>query len=124
MTDPRTKLIGVILVGFLAITMENPVLLGVIALLSASALVRSGLTPQWWKRALTLAAFIAWGTVLSQGLFFPTTRVPWIQIGVLMGGRHTLGAHPISATSGGQSGWNRTGGIHLSRPTVYWPNCT
>ena len=82
MTDPRTKLIGVILVGFLAITMENPVLLGVIALLSASALVRSGLTPQWWKRALTLAAFIAWGTVLSQGLFYSEQpRVPWIQIG-------------------------------------------
>ena len=82
MTDPRTKLIGVMLLGLMAITIENPILLGALAVLSACALVRGGMTPQWWKRALALSIFIAWGTVFSQGLFYAEQpRVPWIQIG-------------------------------------------
>ena len=84
MTDPRTRLISVMLVGLLAITLESPEALGVLTSLSAAALIRAEMDPQWWRRALGVSAMIVWGTMLSQGLFYAEQpRVAWLQLGPL-----------------------------------------
>ena len=84
MTDPRTRLIALTLTGLLAITLESPLALGLLTLLSAVALVRAGLDPRWWRRALGLAVVIVWSTVLSQGLFYAEQpRVAWVELGPL-----------------------------------------
>mgnify|MGYP002884669712 CR=1 FL=1 len=99
MTDPRSRLIAVMLIGLLAITLESPEALGLLAAMSSIAMIRAGLDPQWWRRVLGVGAFIVWGTMLSQGLFYAEQpRVAWIQLGpvtiwregVLWGGVQSL----------------------------------
>jgi energy-coupling factor transport system permease protein len=80
--DPRTKLALMAATGVLAVTLERPLSL---ALLAVVCLVPLALTPMpavWRRRALVALVAAVWGSALSQGLFyggFP--RVPVFEAG-------------------------------------------
>jgi len=83
--DARTRLALLMCVGVLAITLDRPLSLGLLAGLCVLPFVFLGLSGQWWRRGALLVGAVFWSTVLSQGLFYADQpRVPWIGVGPLV----------------------------------------
>lgn len=80
--DPRTKLGLLACVGLLAVTLESPVALGVLALTAGLPLLTLRLPPRWWLRGLGGLLLVVWSTVLSQGIFYSDLpRVALVELG-------------------------------------------
>ena len=69
MIDPRARLLLIVNIGLLAVTLERPLSLGLLALAAAAPLVLSPPPARWFVRGVLLVVVIVWCTVLSQGLF-------------------------------------------------------
>ena len=70
MTDSRVKILLLLMVGILAITLEQPHSLGLLAVGTALSLTRSGIRRQWLKRGMLVVVALVWTTVFSQALFY------------------------------------------------------
>ena len=70
MIDPRARLLLIVNVGLLAVTLERPLSLGLLALAAAAPLVISPPPARWFVRGVLMVVGIVWSTVLSQGLFY------------------------------------------------------
>lgn len=82
--DPRVRLSLSLLVGVLAVTLDRPHSLGLLALLSGAPLLLLPAAAAWRRRVLVGIALIVWGTMLSQGLFYADEpRVALLHIGPL-----------------------------------------
>ncbi|MFT4623933.1 MAG: energy-coupling factor transport system permease protein [Myxococcota bacterium] len=80
--DPRTRLILLAVVGTLAVLLDRPAALGLLAAVSAAALLAQDIGQVWRARALALAIGTVWSTALSQGLFYSDhPRVPLVSLG-------------------------------------------
>lgn len=80
--DPRVRLLLVMAVGVLALSLERPLSLLVLAAIAAMPLLASGVVRQWWGRALGVVVLLTWSTAFSQGLFYATEpRVPLFALG-------------------------------------------
>ena len=83
--DPRIRLILLGCVGALAVLLDRPLALALLAGLSAAMLLSVGLTPIWRRRALALTMGVVWSTTLSQGLFYgDVPRVALIELGPIV----------------------------------------
>jgi energy-coupling factor transport system permease protein len=83
--DPRTRIGLVVCVGLLAITMERPASLGLLAGLTLLPFVLPGGGGRRHLRtALLISAAIVWSTVISQGIFYrEEPRLAWLHLGPL-----------------------------------------
>jgi energy-coupling factor transport system permease protein len=72
--DPRTRLGLLAAVGILAVLLDQPASLGLLAVVSAAPLLLLPIGWAWRRRALLAALAVVWSTVLSQGLFFADPR--------------------------------------------------
>ena len=79
--DPRTRLIIVANVGLLAVVLDHPASLFLLAALTSLPFF---LRPQHLKTAAMIAIAVVWSTVLAQGLFYSAEpRVAWLHLGPL-----------------------------------------
>lgn len=79
--DPRTRLIIVANVGLLAVVLDHPTSLFLLAALTSLPFF---LRPQHLKTAGMIAMAVVWSTVLAQGLFYSAEpRVAWLHLGPL-----------------------------------------
>jgi energy-coupling factor transport system permease protein len=79
--DPRTRLIIVANVGLLAVVLDHPASLFLLAALTSLPFF---LRPQHLKTAAMIAVAVVWSTVLAQGLFYSAEpRVAWLHLGPL-----------------------------------------
>jgi energy-coupling factor transport system permease protein len=69
-TDTRTKLVLLAVAGLLAVVLERPASLGLLALLCALAALRVPVGARWRWRGAGIVLALVWSTVLSQGLFY------------------------------------------------------
>ncbi|MBN2797760.1 MAG: hypothetical protein JXX28_01315 [Deltaproteobacteria bacterium] len=84
MSEPRLKLLLVGCVGLLAVTLERPGSLALLALAGAVALIRVPASRPYWGRGALVVGAAVWGTVLSQGLFYAEhPRVALLSVGPL-----------------------------------------
>ncbi len=84
MSDPRTRLLLLGCASILAVVLERPVSLG---LLAAAGLVAFAFATRgrWWGRALVAVVLVVWSTVLSQALFYADLpRTAWFRLGPLV----------------------------------------
>lgn len=80
--DPRARLALVASVGLLAVLLDRPAALGLLAAVSGAMLLALPVGARWRWRALGLAAALVWSTALSQGLFYgELPRTPWFRVG-------------------------------------------
>ncbi|MCK6525697.1 energy-coupling factor transporter transmembrane protein EcfT [Myxococcota bacterium] len=70
MMDPRARLLLIVNVGLLAVTLERPMSLALLALAAAAPLTLRPPPARWFVRGGLMALGIVWSTVLSQGLFY------------------------------------------------------
>lgn len=68
--DPRTRLGLLVVVGLLAVLLDRPSSLVLLAAVSAAPLLLLPIGATWRRRAILAALAIVWSTVLSQGLFY------------------------------------------------------
>ncbi len=68
--DPRAKLGLLACTGVLAVVLDRPVSLGLLALLSALPFALLRVPGRWRAHGLLAVLTLVWGTVLSQGLFY------------------------------------------------------
>lgn len=82
MIDPRTRLGLLLAVGILAVFLDRPLSLGLLAAASTAPLLALPIGWAWRGRALAAALAIVWATVLSQSLFYADLpRVALLRIG-------------------------------------------
>jgi energy-coupling factor transport system permease protein len=82
--DPRTRLLLLACAGLLAVALERPLALLLLALSCASPLLLLRLSATWWRRGLLTVLAVTWSTVLSQALFYAEQpRVPLLVLGPL-----------------------------------------
>lgn len=80
--DPRVRLALLGVVGLLAVILDRPLSLALLAGLSAGVLLALPIGWTWRRRALGLAAALTWTTALSQGLFYgEVPRVALVELG-------------------------------------------
>lgn len=91
MIDPRTRLVLLLCVGLLAVTFERVASLLVLMMVSAVPLVLLRADRPWLRRGALAWLAIAWGTMLSQGLFYgERPRVALFELGPLVFWREGL----------------------------------
>lgn len=81
MIDPRARLVLIMNVGLLAVTLERPLSLGLLAIAAAAPLLISPPPARWFVRGVLMVVGIVWSTVLSQGLFY--AEQPRVALGCL-----------------------------------------
>lgn len=81
MIDPRTRLGLLGAAGVLAITLEQPAALGLLALACAAPLLVLRPSWVWIRRGLVAVLAVVWSTTLSQGLFY--AEQPRVSLGHL-----------------------------------------
>ncbi len=80
--DPRTRLGFLLAVGALAVLLDRPFSLGLLATLAAIPLAVQPIGRAWRWRAVAAVAAVVWSTVLSQGLFYADEpRVALLSLG-------------------------------------------
>ena len=82
--DPRTRIGLLACAGVLAVALDRPASLGVLAAACAGALALQRVEARMWRRGLLVALTIVWSTSMSQGLFYAAQpRVPLVSLGGL-----------------------------------------
>jgi energy-coupling factor transporter ATP-binding protein EcfA2/energy-coupling factor transporter transmembrane protein EcfT len=82
--DPRSRLFLLFLAGTLALTLDRPASLALLATLCTLPLLLLPIGWRWRLRAALAAAALLWSTALSQGLFYADLpRVPLLRAGPL-----------------------------------------
>lgn len=82
--DPRARLGLLLCVGVLAVVLEHPLALGLLAGASVLALVGARVEGRWWARGAVAVLAVVWSTALSQGLFYAEhPRVALVHLGPL-----------------------------------------
>ncbi len=88
--DPRTKLLATFSISLLAISLDHPITLGILALLSFCALLLSKPQLKQLRMILLFVVLTCWGVIISQGIFYQAfprtilfTIIPPINIGSL-----------------------------------------
>lgn len=80
--DPRTRLGLLLAVGVLAVLLDRPASLGLLAVATAVPLLALPIGATWRRRALLAVLAVVWSTVVSQGLFYADEpRVALFRIG-------------------------------------------
>ena len=80
--DPRTRIALLVAVGLLAVLLDRPASLGLLAAVSALPLFLLPIGWTWRRRAVVAALAVIWSTVLSQGLFYgDVPRVALLSVG-------------------------------------------
>lgn len=83
--DPRTRLGLLSAVGILAVLLDQPASLGLLAAVSAVPLLLLPIGWTWRRRAVLAALAVVWSTVLSQGLFYSDVpRVALVHLGPIV----------------------------------------
>ncbi len=94
--DPRTKITFVLAVSLLSITLDHLTSLGLLALVSFTAFLKSGPKGVQLKGALLFLSLTVWGVIFSQGIFyqrFPRSILFSIIPGFECWGWHFNGLH-------------------------------
>ena len=79
--DPRTRIILVFNVGILALVLDQPLSLFLLACICALPFLPNR---KWALRAIGLASLVVWSTVVSQALFYNAEpRIAWFHVGPL-----------------------------------------
>jgi len=88
--DPRTKLIATLSISLLAISLDHPITLAILATLSFCALLLSKPHFKQLKMILLFLALTCWGVIISQGIFYQAfprtvlfTIIPPLTIGTM-----------------------------------------
>jgi len=82
--DPRTRLGLLSCVGMLAICLDAPMSLALLAGCCVLPLIWLRVSAVWWRRGLVAVLTVVWSTVISQGLFYAEQpRVSLLQLGPL-----------------------------------------
>jgi len=80
--DPRTRLLLLLALGALAVLLDRPSSLLLLAVVASMPLLGLPIGWVWRRRALVMAAAVVWATVLSQGLFYgDVPREPLLSLG-------------------------------------------
>jgi len=83
--DPRTRLGLLVAVGLLAVLLDQPASLELLAAVAALPLFLLPIGWTWRRRALLAALAVVWSTVLSQGLFYADPlRVALLRVGPIV----------------------------------------
>ena len=83
--DPRTRLLMLLATGALAILLDRPSSLFLLAAIASIPLLTRPIGWVWRRRALAMAAAVIWATVLSQGLFYgDVPREPLFALGPIV----------------------------------------
>ena len=88
--DPRTKLIATLSISLLAISLDHPITLAILATLSFCALLLSKPQLKQLKMILLFIVLTCWGVIISQGIFYQAfprtillTIIPPFRIGTI-----------------------------------------
>jgi energy-coupling factor transport system permease protein len=85
MISPGTKIWLVLMVGVLAVVLEQVGSLFALAVIAACAVLSHGVDRTWIRRGALLIVAVVWSTVVSQALFYGREpRTPWFTIGPLV----------------------------------------
>lgn len=80
--DPRTRIALLGATGFLAVALDRPLALGLLAATTSAVLLLRPIGWAWRRRAIAVAGVAVWSMVVSQGLFYADVpRVPLLSVG-------------------------------------------
>ncbi len=83
--DPRARILVLLCVGVLAVVLERPLTLGILAGVCVLPLVYARVPAKWWWRGSWAVLAIAWSTMLSQGMFYSMSpKTPLASLGSLV----------------------------------------